>query len=193
MNQRVSNNIHERNGLVKQMRERPPTDELAKINYQIKAPKIRLIDDEGNMLGVFNTKEAIQKAEAAGLDLVEVSPNADPPVCKILDYGKYKYQAQKKKAEAKKNQKIVELKEIQISPTIDDNDYNVKLRNARRFIEDGNKVKVTLRFKGRQITHNEVGFAVITRFREDMEDIAKVDQAPKLEGKQIMMVLSPKA
>lgn len=175
------------------MRERPPTDELAKINYQIKAPKIRLIDDEGNMLGVFSTKEAIQKAEAAGLDLVEVSPNADPPVCKILDYGKYKYQAQKKKAEAKKNQKIVELKEIQISPTIDDNDYNVKLRNARRFIEDGNKVKVTLRFKGRQITHNEVGFAVITRFREDMEDIAKVDQAPKLEGKQIMMVLSAKA
>lgn len=193
MNQRVPNNIHERNGLFKQMRERPPTDELAKINYQIKAPKVRLIDDEGNMLGVFNTKEAIQKAEAAGLDLVEVSPNADPPVCKILDYGKYKYQAQKKKAEAKKNQKIVELKEIQISPTIDDNDYNVKLRNARRFIEDGNKVKVTLRFKGRQITHNEVGFAVITRFREDMEDIAKVDQAPKLEGKQIMMVLSPKA
>lgn len=173
------------------MRERPKNEQLARINNQITVPKIRLIDDEGEMLGVMSPQEAIAKAEAAGLDLIEVSPNADPPVCKISDYGKYKYQMQKKKSEAKKKQKIVELKEIQIRPTIEKNDYEVKLKRARGFIEDENKVKVTLRYRGRQITHQEVGLALLERFKADIEDIAKVDQEPKLEGRQVMMVLSP--
>lgn len=173
------------------MKDRPNKDEIARINYQINVPTIRLIDDDGNMLGVMSPKEAIAKAEAVGLDLVEVSPNASPPVCKISDYGKYKYQAQKKKSEAKKKQKIVELKEIQIRPTIGENDYQVKLRNAKRFIADENKVKVTLRFRGRQITHQEVGMKLLMRFKEDVADIAKVDQEPKLEGRQMMMVISP--
>jgi translation initiation factor IF-3 len=173
------------------MRERPKNEQLARINNQIKVPKIRLIDDEGEMLGVMSPQEAIAKAEAMGLDLIEVSPNAEPPVCKISDYGKYKYQMQKKKSEAKKKQKIVELKEIQIRPTIEKNDYEVKLKRARGFIEDENKVKVTLRYRGRQITHQEVGLALLERFKADIADIAKVDQEPKLEGRQVMMVLSP--
>lgn len=145
------------------------------------------------MVGVVSRQEALRLAAEARLDLVEVSPNAEPPVCKILDYGKYKYEQQKKKVEAKKNQKVVEVKEIQMRPVIDENDYQVKLRSIHRFLTDGNKVKVAIRFRGREITHQELGMEVINRVKESVAEIAKVDQAPKLEGRQILMVLSPAA
>ncbi len=143
-------------------------------------------------MGVVTRLEGIQMAQKAGLDLVEVSPNAEPPVCKILDYGKYKYEQQKKRHEAKKNQKTVEVKEIQMRPGIDDNDFDVKCRAIRRFIEEGNKVKVTMRFRGREISHHEIGMGVLTRLREQFEEVAKIEQMPRLEGKQMIMVLAPK-
>ncbi len=145
------------------------------------------------MVGVVSRSEALRLAADAGLDLVEVSPNAEPPVCKILNYGKYKYEQQKKKTEAKKNQKVIEVKEIQMRPVIDENDFNVKLRAIRRFLEEGNKVKVAIRFRGREITHQDLGMEVINRVKEDVSEIAKVDQTPKLEGRQILMILSPAA
>ena len=144
------------------------------------------------MIGVVTRFEGMQMAQKAGLDLVEVSPNAEPPVCKILDYGKYKYEQQKKRAEAKKKQKIIEVKEIQMRPGIDENDYQVKCRAIRRFIEDGDKVKITMRFRGREISHHEIGMNVLTRLREQFEELAKVEQMPRLEGKQMIMVLVPK-
>ncbi len=143
------------------------------------------------MIGVVNRHEALKIAAESGLDLVEVSPNAEPPVCKVLDYGKYKYELQKKKAEAKKNQKVVEVKEIQMRPVIDENDFQVKLKAVLRFLNEGNKVKVAIRFRGREITHQELGMEIINRVKENVSDIAKVDQAPKLEGRQILMILSP--
>lgn len=143
------------------------------------------------MIGVVSTKEAIEKAYEAGLDLVEVSPNADPPVCKILDHGKYKYEQQKKAAAARKKQKTMDVKEIKLRPTIEDHDFDVKMRNARRFLEDGNKVKVSMRFRGREIAHKDVGMEVVDRFKEQLEDISKADFGPKLEGRQLIMVLSP--
>ena len=143
------------------------------------------------MIGVVNRQEALKIAAESGLDLVEVSPNAEPPVCKVLDYGKYKYELQKKKAEAKKNQKVVEVKEIQMRPVIDENDFQVKLKAVLRFLNEGNKVKVAIRFRGREITHQELGMEIINRVKENVSDIAKVDQAPKLEGRQILMILSP--
>jgi translation initiation factor IF-3 len=143
------------------------------------------------MIGVVNRQEALKIAAESGLDLVEVSPNAEPPVCKVLDYGKYKYELQKKKAEAKKNQKVVEVKEIQMRPVIDENDFQVKLKAVLRFLNEGNKVKVAIRFRGREITHQELGMEIINRVKESVSDIAKVDQAPKLEGRQILMILSP--
>ncbi|MBX9804465.1 MAG: translation initiation factor IF-3 [Alphaproteobacteria bacterium] len=163
-----------------------------RVNGEITAPKVRLVDENGEMIGVITRFEGIQMAQAAGLDLVEVSPNADPPVCKILDYGKYKYEQQKKKAEAKKNQKIVEIKEIQMRPGINENDFQVKCRSIKRFIEDGDKVKITMRFRGREISHHEIGMQVLTRLRELFEETAKVEQMPRLEGKQMIMVLVPK-
>lgn len=143
------------------------------------------------MVGVVSRQEALALAQEASLDLVEVSPNAEPPVCKIIDYGKYKYELQKKKAEAKKKQKVVEIKEVQIRPGIDDNDFQVKLRAIQRFIAEGNKVKVSMRFRGREVTHNEIGLDVLNRIKEAVEPVAKVDNNPKLEGKQIIMFLSP--
>ena len=144
------------------------------------------------MLGVVPTREALIAAQQAGLDLVEVSPNADPPVCKILDYGKYKYQAQKKKNEARKKQKTIDVKEIKLRPNIDDADYEVKLRNARRFLDDGDKVKVTMRFRGRELAHQELGMNILVRVRDELEELCKVEQMPKMEGRQMIMVLSPK-
>src|SRR5277367_6233026 len=141
----------------------PPTRDGPRVNEEIRVPQVRLIDEAGEMQGVMTVREAQNRAFAAGLDLVEVSPNAEPPVCKILDYGKYKYEQQKKRAEAKKKQKIVEVKEIQMRPGIDENDYQVKCRAIQRFIEDGDKVKVTMRFRGREISHHEIGMAVLTR------------------------------
>ena len=171
---------------------RPPQreEELARINERITADEIRVIDEEGEMQGVMSVAKALKLAEDAGLDLVEVSPNAKPPVCKILDYGKYKYEQQKKANEARKKQKTIDVKEIKIRPTIEDHDYGVKLRNARRFLEDENKVKVTLRFRGREMAHKEQALAVLERFRNDLADISKVDQEAKMEGRQAIMVLS---
>lgn len=142
------------------------------------------------MIGVVSVKEALERAEEAGLDLVEVSPNASPPVCKILDHGKYKYEQQKKAAEARKKQKVTEVKEIKIRPGIEKHDYEVKMRNARRFLEDGNKVKVTMRFRGREMAHQEIGMERLTQMKEELADVGKVDLEPKLEGRQMIMVLS---
>ena len=143
------------------------------------------------MIGVVLPKQGLELARRVGLDLVEISPNAEPPVCKVMDFGKYKYEIQKKAQEAKKKQKVVEIKEIKIRPNIAEGDYGVKLRNARKFIAEGNKVRVSLQFKGREITHNELGFAVIQKFKADMSDVAKVELEPKLEGKQIFLVIIP--
>ena len=163
-----------------------------RINGAISAPKVRCIDPEGEQLGVLDTQEAILKAEDFGLDLVEVQPNAEPPVCKILDYGKFKYEAQKRANEARKKQKIIEVKEIKLRPNIDEHDYQVKMRNVQKFLNAGDKVKVTLRFRGREMAHQELGANVLTRVREETDEFAKVEAMPKLEGRQMIMVLAPK-
>ena len=137
-------------------------------------------------------RDALLAAEDAGLDLVEVAPQAEPPVCKILDYGKFKYEAQKKANEARKKQKIIEVKEIKLRPNIDDNDYDVKMRSARRFLEEGDKVKVTMRFRGREMAHQDLGMNVLVRVRDELDELAKVEQMPKLEGRQMVMVLAPR-
>lgn len=144
------------------------------------------------MIGVVSLRDALLAAEDAGLDLVEVAPQAEPPVCKILDYGKFKYEAQKKANEARKKQKIIEVKEIKLRPNIDDNDYDVKMRSARRFLEEGDKVKVTLRFRGREMAHQDLGMNVLVRVRDELDELAKVEQMPKLEGRQMVMVLAPR-
>ncbi len=162
------------------------------MNEEIRVPTVRLIDDLGEMQGVMGVREAQQRAFAVGLDLVEISPNAEPPVCKILDYGKFKYEQQKKKNEAKKKQKIVEIKEVKVRPNIDDHDYQVKLRSMKSFIEEGDKVKVTLRFRGREMAHQEIGVKVLERIRADLEAATKVEQMPRMEMRQMVMVLSPK-
>jgi translation initiation factor IF-3 len=144
------------------------------------------------MVGVISLREGLDMAAEVGLDLVEVSPNADPPVCKILDFGKYKYEAQKKKNEARKKQKVIEIKEIKLRPNIDENDYDIKMRAMRKFLEDGDKVKVTLRFRGREMAHQDLGMKVLDRVRENLEDLGKVEQFPKMEGRQMVMVLAPR-
>ena len=144
------------------------------------------------MLGVVTPMQGMKMAQEKGLDLVEISPNAAPPVCKIMNFGKYKYEVQKKAQQAKKNQKVVEVKEIKVRPTIAEGDYQVKLRNAIKFIKDGNKVRFSLVFKGREVTHEEVGFAIINRLKADIEEIAKIEVQPRMEGKQIFMVAGPK-
>lgn len=141
------------------------------------------------MVGVVSQKDALERAYKAGLDLVEVSPNADPPVCKILNYGKYKFEEQKKRAEIRKKQKIIEIKEIQLRPGIDKHDFEVKMRSARKFIEEGDKLKVTLRFRGRELSHQELGMEVLNRVKATLEDIAKVEHHPKLEGKRMIMIM----
>ena len=153
---------------------------------------MQLIDDEGNNRGVVSIEDAIAIAQEAGLDLVEISPNAEPPVCKITDLGKLKYQSQKKAAEARKKQKTIEIKEIKMRPNIDTHDYDVKMKAVRRFFEEGDKVKVTMRFRGREMAHLELGMDLLNRVREDTEEIAKVEAEPKLEGRQMMMVLAPR-
>ena len=144
------------------------------------------------MVGVTPTREALRMAEEAGLDLVEISPNADPPVCKILDFGKWKYQEEKKKNAARKKQKVIEVKEIKLRPGIDDHDFQIKMRSMSRFLEEGDKVKVTLRFRGREMAHMELGMELLNKVREETATIAKVEAEPKLEGRQMMMVLAPK-
>jgi len=144
------------------------------------------------MVGVVSLRDALLAAEDAGLDLVEIAPQAEPPVCKVLDYGKFKFEAQKKAAEARKKQKVIEVKEIKLRPNIDDNDYDVKMRSARRFIDEGDKVKVTMRFRGREMAHQDLGMNVLIRVRDELEEVAKVEQMPKLEGRQMVMVLAPR-
>jgi translation initiation factor IF-3 len=144
------------------------------------------------MVGVVPIRQALDMAVEAGLDLVEISPNAEPPVAKILDYGKFKYQEQKRRNEARKKQKVIEIKEIKMRPTIDDNDYNVKMRAMRRFLDEGDKVKVTVRFRGREMLHQDLGLKVLHRVRDDLQDAAKVEQHPKMEGRQLTMVIAVK-
>jgi translation initiation factor IF-3 len=167
------------------------TDEKYKINRAITAPQVRLIDQDGNPVGVVSVKEAMVMAREVGLDLVEVAAQAVPPVCKIIDYGRLKYELQKKKSEAKKKQKIIEVKEVKLTPVIGAHDYQVKLSNISRFIEEGNKVKVTLRFRGREFSHKEVGERLLNRLIDDVKDFAKCEGAPQLEGKQMIMMISP--
>lgn len=163
-----------------------------RINDAIRAREVRLIDENGENAGVVSRFDAQKRAEEAGLDLVEISPDAEPPVCKILDYGKFKYQEQKKAAEARKSQKIVEVKEIKMRPSIDDHDYDVKLKAMRRFFEEGDKVKVTLRFRGREMAHMQLGMQVLQRVKGELGDSVKVEAEPRLEGRQMVMVLAPK-
>ena len=144
------------------------------------------------MLGVLSVQDALERARQSGLDLVEVSPNAAPPVCKILDYGKFKYEAQKRAHQARKKQKTFDVKEIKMRPAIDQHDYEVKMRAITKFLETGDKVKVTMRFRGREMTHQEIGMGVLMRVREDLEEVAKVEQSPKLEGRQMTMVVAPR-
>ena len=144
------------------------------------------------MVGVVSRNEGLDMATDAGLDLVEIAPNADPPVCKILDFGKYKYEEQKKKNEAKKKQKVIEVKEIKLRPSIDDHDYDVKMRSVTKFIGEGDKVKVTMRFRGRELAHQELGMDVLMRVKGDLDAVAKVEQFPRMEGRQMTMVVSPK-
>lgn len=160
-------------------------------NSMILAREVRLILADGSNIGVVSTREAMTKAKEAGLDLVEISPNSVPPVCKILDFGKYKYELQKRKNEAKKKQKVVETKELKLTPMIETHDYEVKLKNARRFIADGNKVRFTLKFRGRELSYQEQGLDVLNRIRADLADIARVETEPKLEGKSMGMVVCP--
>jgi translation initiation factor IF-3 len=170
--------------------EREPSG--PRMNDGIRTRTVRLINADGENVGVVETLEALRQAQEAGLDLVEVSPDADPPVAKILDFGKYKFQEQKKQAEARKKQKIVEIKEIKMRPSIDDHDYDVKMRAIKRFFEDGDKVKVTLRFRGREMAHQQLGMAVLQRVKAEVQEISKVESEPRLEGRQMVMVLAPK-
>jgi len=170
----------------------PPTRDGPRVNEAIRVPQVRLIDADGENIGVVSARDALMRAEEAGLDLVEISPNADPPVCKILDYGKFKYEAQKKKNEAKKRQRVIEVKEIKLRPNIDEHDYVVKMKNCHRFLSDGDKVKVTLRFRGREMAHQDLGMKVLIRVRDDMAELAKVEQLPKMEGRQMIMIMAPK-
>ena len=170
----------------------PPTRDGPRVNEEIRVPQVRLIDQDGEMMGVMTARDAMLKAFAVGLDLVEISPNADPPVCKILDYGKFKYEQQKKRNEAKKKQKVIEIKEIKVRPNIDENDYQVKMRAMKSFIDEGDKVKVTLRFRGREMAHQDIGVRVLERIRAEMDVTTKVEQMPRLENRQMVMVLSPK-
>ena len=170
----------------------PPSKDGPRINEDIRVPRVLLIDQHGEKQGIMPTSAAIEAAEEAGLDLVEVSPNSDPPVCKILDYGKFKFQEQKKKAEARKRQKVGEVKEIKLRPNIDIHDYDVKARAMHRFFEEGDKVKVTLRFRGRELAHPELGMKLLLQVKTDFDPVAKVEYEPRMEGKQMVMILAPR-
>ncbi|MBM3489004.1 MAG: translation initiation factor IF-3 [Alphaproteobacteria bacterium] len=174
------------------MIDAPPVREGPRVNEMINVPEVRLIDASGENVGVVSRDNALARASEAGLDLVEISPNADPPVCKILDFGKYKYQAQKKANEARKKQRVIEIKEIKMRPNIDDHDYEVKMRSMNRFLEEGDKVKITMRFRGREMAHTELGMRVLERVRDDLQEISKVEQHPRVEGRQMVMLIGPK-
>jgi len=170
----------------------PPTrDTGPRVNDRIRAPEIRLIGPEGENHGVVTPAAAMRIAEEAGLDLVEISPNASPPVCKVMDFGKYKYETQKRESEARKKQKTIEIKEIKFRPNTDIHDYQVKLKNVIRFLENGDKVKVTLRFRGREMAHQDLGRNLLERVAEDVKELGKVENMPKMEGRQMIMMIGP--
>ncbi|MEM6971405.1 MAG: translation initiation factor IF-3 [Pseudomonadota bacterium] len=170
----------------------PPTRETGpRVNRQIRVPQIRLIDENGDNVGVVRPEEGVSMAEEVGLDLVEISPNASPPVCKIMDFGKFKYETQKKAAEAKKKQRVIEIKEVKFRPEIDKHDYDVKMRSVHKFLTEGDKVKVTLRFRGREMAHQDRGRDLLNRVAGDIEALGKVESMPKLEGRQMIMVIAP--
>jgi translation initiation factor IF-3 len=174
-------------------RRTPNVERKHRLNREIMAPTVRLNGVDNEPLGIVSIMEALRLSGEADVDLVEIAPTADPPVCRLMDYGKFKYQEQKKAAEAKSKQKVIEVKEVKFRPGTDDGDYNIKMRNLRRFIaEDGDKGKVTLRFRGREITHQDIGMRMLERIRDELADVALVEQFPKLEGRQMIMVLAPK-
>ena len=162
-----------------------------RINREIKAKEVRLINYNGENAGVVSLAEALKIAQEVGLDLIEISPQVTPPVCKVLDYGKYKYEMQKKKNEAKKNQKVVSIKELKLRPMIDTHDYEVKVKQAKKFLAQGDKVKFTMRYKGREMSANDLGKEILNKLLEDLDGLYKVDSAPKMEGKQMFMIVSP--
>ena len=168
------------------------TEKKHRTNGEIRVNEVRLIGIEGEQLGIVKMAQALEMAEENEIDLVEISPTAVPPVCRLMDYGKFRYQEQKRQQEARAKQKVVQLKEVKFRPATDDGDYNVKLRNVRRFIEDGDKVKVSLRFRGREMAHQELGMRVLERVRDDVEEICQVESFPRLEGRQMVMVLAPR-
>ncbi len=170
----------------------PPVKSGPRFNQMIAVDKVRVIDENGENIGVMFTNEAIEQAASVGLDLVEVSPNADPPVCKFLDVGKFRYEAQKKANLARKTQKTQEIKEIKMRPNIDDHDYDTKMRSVTKFIGEGDKVKVTLRFRGREMAHQQLGMDLLRRVQDDIAEVAKVEAWPRMEGRQMLMVVAPK-
>ena len=161
-------------------------------NDQITVPKVRLVDAEGEQVGIVGIEEALAKATEAGLDLVEVAPQAEPPVCRIMDYGKHIFEKQKSQQSSRKKQKQTQVKEVKFRPGTDEGDYQTKLRNLRRFLEDGDKIKVTLRFRGREMAHQEIGMRLLDRVREELDELASVEQRPKMEGRQLIMVMAPR-
>ncbi|MDX1785313.1 MAG: translation initiation factor IF-3 [Roseovarius sp.] len=172
----------------------PPTrDTGPRVNERIRDDEIRLIGADGENVGVVSGRRALEMAEEAGLDLVEISPNASPPVCKIMDYGKYKYETQKRESEARKKQKIIEVKEVKFRPNTDTHDYEVKMRNVFKFLESGDKVKITLRFRGREMAHQDLGRKLLERVATDVEGVGKVENMPKMEGRQMIMIIGPAA
>ena len=174
------------------MRQVAPQKDGPPSNEDITSPDVQLIDAEGENRGIVNTREALAEAQEQGLDLVLISPNANPPVAKMLDLGRFKYAAQKKAAEARKKQKVIEVKEVQLRPNIDTHDYETKMKAVERFLDDGDRVKVTMRFRGREMAHQELGMQLLIKVREQMDTIAKVESQPRSEGRQMVMVLAPK-
>ena len=168
----------------------PARDEY-RVNDQIEVAQVRLVDEEGNMVGVVGIGEALRRADEAGLDLVEIAPGATPPVCKILDLGKFKYESQKKANAARKKQRVIEVKEIKMRPSIDPNDYNIKMRKVQNFLEEGDKVKLTMRFRGREMAHQDLALKLLERVRDDVGTLAKIEQMPRMEGRQMVMVMAP--
>lgn len=163
-----------------------------RINEEIRVREIRLVDNDGNQLGIMPTREALKIAEERQLDLVEIAPQAKPPVCRIMDFGKYKYEQSKREKEARKKQKIIDIKEVKLRPNIEDHDFLVKAKNAARFLKDGDKVKATIIFRGREIVHTQLGRQLLVRLAEDLKDLCNVERQPKLEGKNMIMILTPK-
>lgn len=168
-----------------------PTKEDYRVNDRIDSREVRLVDEDGGMVGVVSLRDALSRAEEAGMDLVEISPTAQPPVCKILDYGKFKYEAQKRASAARKRQRVIEVKEIKMRPNIDENDYLTKMKKIHSFLEEGDKVKVTMRFRGREMAHQDIAMGVLTRVRDEVGERAKIEQFPRMEGRNMVMVMAP--